>query len=99
MAGCTAVIVGCKALFGHIDRQSLFCAWCKNTGLCKTDECAGRFSKNALRSFYINLDNLFTIHFAGIFNGCCYGYIVSIFLFCLRGHGKGRIRKTKTERI
>ena len=66
VAGCTAVIVGCKALFGHIDRQRLFCAWCKNTGLCKTDECAGWFSKNTLRSFYINLNNLFTIRFAVI---------------------------------
>jgi len=99
VAGCTAVIVGCKALFGHIDRQRLFCAWCKNTGLCKTDECAGWFSKNTLRSFYINLNNLFTIRFAGIFNGCRHGYIVNIFLFCLCGHGKCRIGKTKTERI
>ena len=99
MTGCAAVIVGGKALFCHIDRQSLFCAWCKNTGLCKTDECAGWFSKNALRSFYINLDNLFTIHFAGILNGCRHGYIINIFLFCLCGHGKGRIGKTEAKRI
>ena len=99
MSCCSAVIVGCKAFFCHCNRQGLFFTRCKNTGFRKAGQDTRWLSKNTLRSLHVNLNNLFTCRFSGVFYNCRHGYLIHVLLFGLCSYGKRRIGKAESKRI